>query len=81
MKIRVDFERVGRNHDVPALDFATDATDLEQVGDELATAVYEYVRRWLASRWPNVDVYPDGTVLINWGRGGRGQWREVVSAA
>lgn len=78
MRVQVNFERVGRSRSVPLL--VVDADDGEGLGDAIAAAVHRHVRRFLKSKDYDVDVFPDGRVLIGWGRSGAGEWRELVSA-
>lgn len=78
---RVDFERIGRTHDVPQL--TCDAVD----ADELADKVWDYARRYLVSRDYEVTVRGDededdlrsGKVSIGYGRFGGGTFEEVAA--
>lgn len=65
MTYTVEFERVGRNHDVPPLTVEADDAD------EIAYHIYTYARRFLASRDVEVVVNLDALRgSINYGRFG-----------
>jgi hypothetical protein len=79
---KVEFDRIGRTHDVPPL--TTTATD----ADELADAVWEYARRYLVSHDYDVivrgtaeddDDLSRGKVSIGYGRFGSGTFEEVAA--
>lgn len=71
----VTFERVGRNHHVPDLQFVATG------GDVAAGEVHSYVGRHLGSREYSVDMYQNGTGSIDGGRFGTFTWtREEVQA-
>jgi hypothetical protein len=54
------FDRIGRNHDVPAFPGKAPTDD----GDMMAYEIHRYARRFLSSRDYEVLVYTDGTGAI-----------------
>lgn len=69
---RVHFERVGRTHDVPALEVTSRAGTVRQ-GDVLAERIYHHARPWLRSS--DVEVFVDfekhsGFIMCGFRNGG-----------
>lgn len=76
---RVEFQRIGRTHDVPPLEVTSRAAAV-RAGDALAEAIYEYAWPHLASRDVQVMVDLDegrGSILCGFNSGGRFQVDEV----
>lgn len=64
----IRFERIGRTRNVPDLPIAGDPSDLDNVAEQ----AWKYAGKFLGSRGYDVDVLPDGRVLIEFGRFGQG---------
>lgn len=64
----VRFERIGRNRNVPDMPISGDPTNL----DNVAAQAFDHARKHLGSKWFDVTVDEAGTVLIEYGRFGRG---------
>ena len=60
---RIEFSRLGRTHQPPAIDFDSDAAE-EPLMDELVLRIDQHARKYLGSRDISVVLDTDGTGFV-----------------